>query len=300
MADSIETPLIKNPLAIAYGLSVCALAIAIWNFGSYYRVSRSIDLTARGSAKRPALVSNQATASTDTATRKAPSKNVPLLRVNRSPQHLQRSAIQFARSKNLARPVRALYQKKAPLQVMEEPTLRIPKPVKKTRTRQSPGRQRLSAVQRYRDALTRLHLADGVPHFQYPIPQGHFWPSSPFGPRKTPSGRRIFHYGMDMAAVRGTLVRATASGVVTQACFSGGYGNTVVIAHDKKFKSRYAHMAKILVSAGDEVQAGDPIGRVGSTGNVWRKRGKDPSHLHFEIEVYGKRMNPRYFLGRGH
>lgn len=128
--------------------------------------------------------------------------------------------------------------------------------------------------------------------FTWPIEQSQFWLSSPFGPRKNPSGWSL-HTGIDMAAVKGTPVKAAAAGAVIEAGPYNGYGNTVVIEHSKKYKTRYAHLDKILVSRGQQVPAGKVIGKVGATGLV---RGKDPSHLHFEVCAFGKRVNPLYYL----
>ena len=137
-----------------------------------------------------------------------------------------------------------------------------------------------------------------IPHeaiFAWPITRKQFWLSSPFGPRKKPNGTRGFHYGIDMAAVRGTPVKAAGPGVVIEACYMSGYGNTIVISHNKKFKTRYAHLAKIMVRRGQTVEQGAIIGKVGDTGSV-RKRGKDASHLHFEVSVFGKQVNPCCYL----
>lgn len=129
--------------------------------------------------------------------------------------------------------------------------------------------------------------------FSWPMHKKSFWLSYGFGPRRHPSGRWEYHRGIDLAAPTGTPVSAAAAGVVIQASYAGGYGNCVVIAHNKKFATRYAHLSKILVSVGDELAQDDILGKVGATGNV---RGKNGSHLHFEIMVYGKRVNPFYFL----
>lgn len=130
-------------------------------------------------------------------------------------------------------------------------------------------------------------------NFAWPIEKKLFWLSYGFGPRKHPNGKWEYHRGIDLAAPQGTPVASAAAGVVVQAGYAGGYGNVVVVAHNKKFATRYAHLSKILVSLGDELCAGDILGKVGATGNV---RGKNGSHLHFEIMVYGKRVNPFYFL----
>jgi len=134
------------------------------------------------------------------------------------------------------------------------------------------------------------------PFFVLPINRGIFWLSSPFGPRKKNNGLWGFHHGIDMAATKGTAVHAAASGTVLEAGESGGYGKTVVLVHNKKFKTRYAHLDSILVKSGQTVKEGMAIGRVGATGNVRKRRGGDGSHLHFEVAAYGKPVNPFYYL----
>ncbi len=132
-------------------------------------------------------------------------------------------------------------------------------------------------------------------HFSLPIARSSFWLSSLFGPRKKANGMWGFHYGIDMAAAKGTPVYTAASGVVVEARYSSGYGKTIVVAHNKKYRTRYAHLDKILVRVGQKVDRAQLIGRVGATGFV-RKSGNDASHLHFEVYVYGKKANPLYFL----
>ncbi len=129
----------------------------------------------------------------------------------------------------------------------------------------------------------------------WPI-KGEWWPSSQFGPRKKPNGSWGFHYGLDMAAVRGTPVYAAQPGLVTEARFDRAYGNTIVITHNREYQTRYAHLHKILVHTGQKVSANEVIGKVGSTGAVWKRRGRDPSHLHFEVHSFGKQVNPLRFL----
>ena len=136
------------------------------------------------------------------------------------------------------------------------------------------------------------------PRLAMPLQQGHFWISSLFGPRKQPSGKYGYHYGVDFAATRGTPVYASADGVVTQAGWHGGYGNVVVISHNDGCKTRYAHLHNIYVRYQDRVSCGARIGEVGDTGNV-RKTGRDASHLHLEVEVNGKKRNPLHYLKIG-
>jgi len=133
--------------------------------------------------------------------------------------------------------------------------------------------------------------------FILPIDKDKFWLSSPFGLRKTPSGKFKFHFGIDMAALKGTNVNASSNGIVTEAKYSKSYGKTIVITHNNKFKTRYAHLDQILVKLGDTIKQGALIGRVGSTGNVRKgKMSKDPSHLHFEIHRFGQPVNPYFFF----
>lgn len=130
--------------------------------------------------------------------------------------------------------------------------------------------------------------------FSWPIDLQSFWLSSLFGPRKRPSGRVEFHHAIDMAAVRGTPVKAAAAGRVILAQSHAGFGNCIMIEHNNRYKTRYAHLHRIRVQPGQIVEEGEIIGTVGATGNV---RGKgDGSHLHFEIHQDGHRVNPLIFL----
>lgn len=130
--------------------------------------------------------------------------------------------------------------------------------------------------------------------FSWPIDPKHFWLSSLFGPRKKPNGTWGFHYGLDMAAIRGTPVHAAASGIVVEAYADKGFGKTILLSHNSQFQTRYAHLDKILIKPGQTIERGQLIGRVGRTGNV---RGRyDGSHLHFEVNSFGKRLNPIHLL----
>ena len=131
-------------------------------------------------------------------------------------------------------------------------------------------------------------------HLQWPIEQSQFWVSSLFGPRRH-KGKWKFHYGIDLAAMRGTRVYAAAPGVVISAGYEKGYGNTIVVAHNHKYKTRYAHLDAIMAHVGTKVVEGTLLGKVGATGSV-RKTGSDASHLHFEIYNFGKQVNPIPYL----
>jgi murein DD-endopeptidase MepM/ murein hydrolase activator NlpD len=133
--------------------------------------------------------------------------------------------------------------------------------------------------------------------FDWPIKRSEFWLSSFFGPRRQPGGKIGFHYGIDMAAVRGTPVHPACAGVVVEARIAPGYGKTVVVSHNHKYKTRYAHLDKIAVRVGQKVTTASLLGKVGATGHVRSKHGRaGGSHLHFEVYAYGKRMNPMYFF----
>jgi len=113
-----------------------------------------------------------------------------------------------------------------------------------------------------------------------------------FGFRRNPFGGRTyeFHPGMDIAGDRGDLVVAPAGGTVIKAGYSGGYGNMVEIDHGYGLTSRYGHLSHIDVEVGDTVTRGQLLGLVGSTG-----RSTGP-HLHYEIRLNDRPINPRHFL----
>jgi len=131
--------------------------------------------------------------------------------------------------------------------------------------------------------------------FSWPVDIESFWLSSLFGPRKRPNGQVEFHHAIDMAAMKGTPVKAAAMGTVIVAQTLSGFGNCIMIEHNKHYKTRYAHLHRIGVRVGQVVQEGQYIGSVGDTGLV-RKSGRDASHLHFEVHQDGRRVNPLAFL----
>jgi murein DD-endopeptidase MepM/ murein hydrolase activator NlpD len=114
--------------------------------------------------------------------------------------------------------------------------------------------------------------------------------SSGYGGRSDPFGRgRAHHMGIDIDANTGDPVTA-AGGVVSFSGVRNGYGNVVEIDHGNGYTTLYAHNSQNLVRAGDVVRADQQIARVGSTG---RSTG---SHLHFEVKLNGRQVNPRQFL----
>jgi murein DD-endopeptidase MepM/ murein hydrolase activator NlpD len=117
------------------------------------------------------------------------------------------------------------------------------------------------------------------------------WISSRFGFRTDPiTGHNAFHPGVDLAAVPGSKVVATGPGVVSFAGFKTGYGNVVEITHPTGYVTRYAHNSRNLVHEGDEVDKGQPVAIIGSTG---RSTG---THVHFEVERNGHVVDPAQYL----
>jgi murein DD-endopeptidase MepM/ murein hydrolase activator NlpD len=118
--------------------------------------------------------------------------------------------------------------------------------------------------------------------------------SSGFGVRYDPfTGHPAFHSGLDFSGGPMTPIHATAPGVVSFTGVRSGYGNTVEIDHGRGFKTRYAHMAAISVSVGQQVAIGQRLGGMGSTG---RSTG---THLHYEVWVNGRAQNPDRFVKAG-
>lgn len=115
--------------------------------------------------------------------------------------------------------------------------------------------------------------------------------SSGYGGRNDPFGRgRAHHLGIDIDANSGDPVTAAAEGVVAFSGVRSGYGNVVEIDHGNGYRTLYAHNSANMVRAGDVVRAGQQIAKVGSTG---RSTG---SHLHFEVHLNGRQVNPRQYL----
>jgi murein DD-endopeptidase MepM/ murein hydrolase activator NlpD len=122
------------------------------------------------------------------------------------------------------------------------------------------------------------------------------WPvsgtiTSPFGYRRNPFGGGMeFHQGLDIAAPMGTTITAAASGTVISAGWYGGYGNYILIDHGGGMATGYGHCSQIFVSVGQQVQKGQAIGAVGSTG------ASTGPHLHFEVRINGKPVDPAAYL----
>ena len=115
--------------------------------------------------------------------------------------------------------------------------------------------------------------------------------NSPFGIRTHPSyGTQEFHQGVDFEARTGDEVYAASGGRVTYAGRQKGYGKIVLIDHGRDISSVYAHLSETTVRKGDQVEAGQRIGKVGVSGNA------TGSHLHFELRVSGEAVDPLDYL----
>jgi murein DD-endopeptidase MepM/ murein hydrolase activator NlpD len=125
---------------------------------------------------------------------------------------------------------------------------------------------------------------DGMPRFLLPV-AGR--PTSGYGLRTDPvHGKSIHHAGFDLASTAGTEVAAAARGTVVHAGPAGTYGNLVTLRHDNGFETRYAHLSAVDVQVGDQIEAGQGVGKVGSTGH------STGPHLHFEIRQDGRPIDP--------
>jgi murein DD-endopeptidase MepM/ murein hydrolase activator NlpD len=115
--------------------------------------------------------------------------------------------------------------------------------------------------------------------------------TSGFGMRTHPvRGGRRMHKGIDLAAPTGTPVYATADGIVGLARWGRGYGLYIKLDHGAELETRYAHLSRLAVAAGDRVEKGEVIGYVGSTG--W----STGPHLHYEVRVDGVAVNPIHYM----
>ncbi len=147
-------------------------------------------------------------------------------------------------------------------------------------------------IERYEGAIDDLIV---IKSSLETIPIG--WPAdtdritSEYGERTDPfTGETAYHNGIDLADDWGTEIYATADGEVDFSGTNGGYGKSVLIDHDNSFETRYAHLAELEVEAGDEVEQGDVIGTMGTTG---RSTGV---HLHYEVIQSGETTDPYQFM----
>jgi murein DD-endopeptidase MepM/ murein hydrolase activator NlpD len=137
--------------------------------------------------------------------------------------------------------------------------------------------------------MTVLERAlDGIPQV---VPASIQSITSGFGYRRDPfNGHGAMHAGIDFKGPIGSPIFAAADGRVAFAGVKSGYGNVIEISHGNGMLTRYAHLSRIDVKVGQRVAAGATIGGLGSTG-----RSTGP-HLHFEVRINDRAVNPRPFL----
>jgi murein DD-endopeptidase MepM/ murein hydrolase activator NlpD len=148
----------------------------------------------------------------------------------------------------------------------------------------SPEAVRANRILDRLDELNLYRLAAGKVPLALPV-KGAFRYTSGFGMRW---GR--LHAGTDFAGKHGSPIHATADGTVTHAGWLAGYGQLIKIRHAFGIETRYAHLSRIRVREGQRVSRGDRIGDMGNTG---RSTG---THLHYEVRVDGKAINPMTYI----
>lgn len=116
--------------------------------------------------------------------------------------------------------------------------------------------------------------------------------TSTFGHRENPFGGSNVetHKGLDIKGPIGAPVKSMAKGEVEFAGLRGGFGNCIMLKHGNGFETLYGHLSKISVSVGQQIDIGQQIGNIGSTG-----RSTGP-HLHYEVHLNGQQINPESFL----
>lgn len=141
-------------------------------------------------------------------------------------------------------------------------------------------------------SLARMNLLErGLAGIPQVLPASLDFISSGFGYRADPfTGEGAFHAGLDFKGPVGAPIYAAAKGTVSFAGVRQGYGNCVEIDHGNGLTTRYAHMSRIGARAGQAIDAGAVIGAIGSSG-----RSTGP-HLHFEVRIHDRPVNPRPFL----
>lgn len=142
-------------------------------------------------------------------------------------------------------------------------------------------------------ASNQEKMLQNIPAIQPVLNKNLTRTASGFGWRIDPVYRtRRFHEGMDFTAPIGTDIYATGNGTIKLAGWRQGYGNCVEINHGFGYETLYGHMSQIKVRAGQKINRGDVIGKVGSTGK------STGPHLHYEVHYKGQVMNPQnyYFL----
>ena len=153
-----------------------------------------------------------------------------------------------------------------------------------------PEEGRANAILEGLDRMNMYRIAAEKVPFAMPVKDSFRWTSG-FGNRQDPTGWGTrMHEGADMAGAYGTAIYATADGVIEFAGWQSGYGRLIRIRHAYGIQTRYAHLAQIRVEVGQRVSRGE---RIGDMGNSGRSTG---THLHYEIRLGGRAVNPMTFI----
>jgi murein DD-endopeptidase MepM/ murein hydrolase activator NlpD len=154
----------------------------------------------------------------------------------------------------------------------------------------SPDEPRINAILQDLDTLNLYRIAAFKVPLGVPL-QSRFRLTSGFGGRNDPiNGSARMHEGQDLAGDYGTSIFATADGTVTFAGWEGGYGRLIKIRHIFGIETRYGHLSQIDVKVGQKISRGEKIGDMGNSG---RSTG---THLHYEVRLSGKPVNPMTFI----
>ena len=154
----------------------------------------------------------------------------------------------------------------------------------------SPDEPRINAILQDLDTLNLYRIAAFKVPLGMPL-QSRFRLTSGFGGRNDPiNGSARMHEGQDLAGDYGTSIFATADGTVTYAGWEGGYGRLIKIRHIFGIETRYGHLSQIDVKVGQKISRGEKIGDMGNSG---RSTG---THLHYEVRLSGKPVNPMTFI----
>lgn len=141
------------------------------------------------------------------------------------------------------------------------------------------------ALDNHRSALRKI---------PFKPPMLYFYISSNYGYRKHPvTKKKVFHHGIDLAGTWQEDILVSAPGVVTFAGPAGSFGNVVRVSHAFGVETVFAHLSKIRAKKGQDVSEGTIIGNMGKTGRT------EGAHLHYEVRVNGKSLNPQLFFDVG-
>jgi len=143
----------------------------------------------------------------------------------------------------------------------------------------------LSTLMKFFEAQsTRLAFTPSISPARGYLASAFGWRDDPF------TGKRTFHYGIDIATQTGNPIVSTADGIVVTTKREKIGGRTIILSHRFGYQTVYCHLSKFLVRPGQKVERGDVIGLVGRTGKALGP------HVHYEVRVNNKEVNPFYYI----